>query len=183
LNDARLKQPPEARSRPAIKRSLRQSLREFQSDWKHYVFQSLLATAVVFFVLMTLSIDNEAVIIASIGATAFIVFAMPNNVTARPRAIIGGQLAALLCGLTISLVPKPLFVNHVIAVMFWYALAVGLTMFIMVVLDIEHPPAAATAMGVLITGFSWHVVLTVIVSAVLLALIHVIFRRYLKDLT
>jgi hypothetical protein len=56
-------------------------------------------------------------------------------------------------------------------------------MFLMVVFDIEHAPAAATAMGVAITGFSWHIVLTVVVSATLLALIHVVFRRYLRDLT
>lgn len=183
MNDIKLKQPPEAGGQPAIKRSLKQSLREFQSDWKHYVFQSILATIVVFAVLMTLSIDNEAVIIASIGATTFLVFAMPNNVTARARAIIGGHLTGLLCGLAVAAMPTPFFFSHVIAEMFWYAVAVGLTMFIMVVFDVEHAPACGTAMGVAIVGFSWDVVLTVIVSAVLLAVIHVTFRRYLRDLT
>ena len=166
-----------------MKHSLKQSLKQFKNDWRHYVVQSLLATVVVFLVLMTLSIDHEAVIVASIGATTFIVFAMPNNITARPKAIIGGHLTGLACGLTIALIPRPLFISHVAAEMFCYAVAVGLTMFLMVVFDSEHAPAAATAMGVVITGFSWHIVLTVVVSASLLALIHVVFGRYLKDLT
>ena len=38
---------------------------------------------------------EHAVVIASIGATAFIVFTMPRNITAKPRRVIGGHLAGL----------------------------------------------------------------------------------------
>ena len=68
---------------------------EFRRYWKHYVFQCLLATFVVFIVLLALSLKN-AVIISSIGATAFIIFAMPKMVTANPRNVIGGHATGLI---------------------------------------------------------------------------------------
>ena len=64
-----------------------------------------------------------------------------------------------------------------------YALAVGISIFLMVALDFEHPPASGTALGVAMTGFSLNVMLAVITSSVLLALAHIFLRRYLKDLT
>ena len=48
------------------------------------MLQSILATLSVFIVLYFLSLQH-AVIIASIGATAFIVFAMPDNITAQAK--------------------------------------------------------------------------------------------------
>lgn len=68
---------------------------KFRRYWKHYVFQCLLATFVVFIVLLALSLKN-AVIISSIGATAFIIFAMPKMMTANPRNVIGGQATGLI---------------------------------------------------------------------------------------
>jgi CBS-domain-containing membrane protein len=60
--------------------------------------QSLLATMSFFIVLYFLSLQH-AVIIASIGATAFIVFAIPDNITAQARNVVGGQLVGLFSDL------------------------------------------------------------------------------------
>jgi len=68
--------------------------REFKRLWKNYLYQSFLATIVVFIVLLLLNMEH-AVVIASIGATAFIVFTMPRNITAAPRRVIGGHLIGL----------------------------------------------------------------------------------------
>ena len=57
--------------------------KEFPRLWKNYLYQSALATIIVFLVLLLLTVEN-AVVIASIGATAFIVFTMPRNITAKP---------------------------------------------------------------------------------------------------
>jgi CBS-domain-containing membrane protein len=81
-----------------MKRSVLKMIEEFRLYWKHYVLQSLFATVAVLIVLYFLSLQN-AVIIASIGATAFIVFAMPDYVTAQPRNVIGGHLVGLFWGL------------------------------------------------------------------------------------
>ncbi|HOD29088.1 MAG TPA: HPP family protein [Syntrophales bacterium] len=151
---------------------------EFRKYWKHYVLQSLLATLSVFVVLYFLSWQH-AVIIASIGASAFIVFAMPDYVTAQARNVIGGQMVGLFCGFLYSLIPHPFLFASILI----YSLAVGTSIFVMVVTDTEHPPAAGTALGVAMTGISVHVLVAVVLSIGLLSLIRWLFKPYLRDLT
>lgn len=146
--------------------------------WKHYVLQCILATTVIYLILMFLSLQN-AVVIASLGASTFIVFAMPKQITAEPRHLIGGHLIGLVCGSLFYLIPTPEFITPLMI----YALAVGLSIFIMVVTNTEHPPASGTALGVAMNGFSWDVAFAVIVSVIALSFIHVVFKRYLEDLT
>ncbi|MFC1739508.1 HPP family protein [Planctomycetota bacterium] len=157
--------------------------KEFRKHWKSYVLQSFLASVVIFIVIMTLSIQENPVIIASIGATTFIVFAMPNNLTAQTKNIIGGHLAGLACGFVCHFILHPAFIPSVTAQSFLYALAVGLSIFVMVTIDTEHPPASGTALGAAISGFSWNITITVIVSVVVLSLIHRFFKKHLRDLT
>ncbi len=161
-----------------MKKSFKKIDREFRQHWKNYLMQSLLATLSVFVVLYFLSMQH-AVIIASIGATAFIVFAMPDNITAQARNVIGGQLVGLFFGFLFSLFPHPSLIYSIII----YSLAVGATIFTMVVTDTEHPPAAGTALGVVITGISLDVFIAVTISIIILSLIHKFFKPYLRDLT
>lgn len=142
------------------------------------MFQSLFAALAIFIVLLFLGLQN-AVIIASIGATVFIVFAMPKGITAKPRNIIGGHSVGLIAGSLCALIPHPSFLYAIIV----YSFTVGLSIFIMVVTDTEHPPASGTALGVVIRGFSLNVTIAVVTSAIILSLIHHFFKRYLKDLT
>ncbi|MEA3475081.1 MAG: HPP family protein [Candidatus Cloacimonadota bacterium] len=64
-----------------------------------------------------------------------------------------------------------------------YSLAVGLSIFVMVVIDTEHPPASGTALGIVITGFSLNATIAVITSAIVLSLVHHFFKPYLRDFT
>jgi len=161
-----------------MKRSFIKMAEEFSLYWKHYLLQSILATLSVFIVLYFLSLQ-EAVIIASIGATAFIVFTMPNNITAQSRNVIGGHLIGLFYGFLFSLIPHSALTFSILI----YSLAVGASIFTMVVTDTEHPPAAGTALGVVITGIRLDVLITVVLSIIILSLIHRFFKPYLRDLT
>ncbi len=69
---------------------------KFPKQWRRYLIQSSYAAATVF--LITITLSNSPVIIASIGATAFIVFAMPNNIAAEPKRIIGGHFLGFFIG-------------------------------------------------------------------------------------
>ena len=152
-------------------------LLEFKMHWKNYIFQSLAATIATMIILLVLSLEN-AVVIASIASSIFIVFTMPNSVSARKRAIIGGHWIGIALGSLCALIPQPYpFISLIV-----FSLAVGTTMFTMVVFDMEHPPAAGTALGIAITGFSWSVGIAIITSTILLAIIRTVFRPYLKDL-
>tara|TARA_B100000427_G_C15216707_1_gene467117 strand:+ start:350 stop:574 length:225 start_codon:yes stop_codon:yes gene_type:complete len=64
----------------------------------------------------------------------------------------------------------------------WFALSIGFTIFLMVILDCEHPPAAGTALGMTLVGYSVSAATTIIISVLLLALFAHLTKPYLKDL-
>lgn len=152
-------------------------LARFRLSWKNYVFQSFLATLSIFLVLLFLNIEH-AVVIAAIGASAFIVFVMPDNVTARSRNIICGHLIGFFIGSLCALIPHPSPLCSIIA----YSLAVGLSIFIMIITNTGHPPAAATALGVAIMGFTPHAIIAVATSVVVLSLAHHFLKPFLRNL-
>lgn len=161
-----------------MERSMSKTIEEFRLFWKNYVFQSFFATLAIFIVLLFLNIQH-VVIIASIGATTFIIFAMPNYITAKPRNVIGGHLIGFISGSLCALIPNSSFLSSIII----YSLAVGLSIFTMVVTDTEHPPASGTALSIAMTGFSLSTAIFVIASIIILSLIHYFFKPYLRDLT
>ena len=161
-----------------MKNPFSKMFRDFKLLWKHYIFQSLLATFAIYMALLLLNIQKRPIIVASIGATAFIVFGMPEDITAKSRNVIGGHLVGFLSGSLCSLIPQSIFLPSILI----YSFAVGLAFFVMVAIDTEHPPAAGTALGIVLNGFSLNALTGVILSAIVLSLIHHFFRPYLKDL-
>ena len=161
-----------------MKRSKTKTVNEFKLYWKNYVFQTLFATLATFAVLLFLGLQ-DAVIIASIGSTAFIIFALPKNITAKSRNVIGGYLVGLASGFLCTLIPQPLFIHSIIM----YSIAVGLSIFIMVITNTEHPPAAGIALGVAIRGLSLNVAIAVLTSAIVLSIVRHFFKKQLRDLT
>ncbi len=162
----------------SAQRRLYRIRREFRRLWKNYLYQSFLATVVVFLVLLLLNMEH-VVVIASIGATAFIVFTMPRNITAAPRRVIGGHLIGLFSGSLCAFIPHSSIDMAIIV----YSLAVGIAMFLMVALDAEHPPAGGTSLGIAITGFSPSVLIAVLSSSILLSLAHRFCKKFLRELT
>ena len=160
-----------------MKRTLQEKFREFKHFWKHYLLQSFLAVVVLFIILLFLTLEN-VVVVASIGATSFIIFAMPKSIIANPKNVIGGHLVGLISGSLCALIPQNLHIHSLLV----YSLAVGISIFIMVVIDTEHPPASGTALGVSITGFSWDVTVAIVTASVVLSLIHHFFNKYIRDL-
>ncbi len=166
-----------------MKRTIVSMAAEFKTHWKNYVFQSLFATCVIFVVMLYLGVgEHRSVIVASIGATAFLVFALPQKSLSQPRNVIGSHLVGLISGCLSVLIMKyaPSDSEYILAMV--YAFAVGFSMFVMVVVDAEHPPGSGTALGIAVGGFSWNVLATVMVSAVILSLIHHFAKSYLRDL-
>ncbi|MEE9167587.1 MAG: HPP family protein [Candidatus Neomarinimicrobiota bacterium] len=150
---------------------------KFSNNWRPYVYQSLYAAVSIFIIILVLQMQH-AVVIASIGATAFIVFSMPNDIAATPRRVIGGHFLGLVSGAVFSMLTfGPLFFSALV-----YSLAVGIALFAMVLTDTEHPPAAGTALGVALTGFSIRMAVAVMASVIILSLIHRFARPHIKDL-
>jgi len=150
---------------------------KFPSYWKDYVRQSCYAAVTVF--LITIILSDNPVVIASIGATAFIVFTMPNNVSAEPKRIIGGHLVGFFVGACFAVFP---FMDVLLFKALWFSLSVGITILIMVVMDVEHPPAAGTALGVTLVGYTNSSGSSIIISVLILAFIGHVAKPYLRDL-
>jgi CBS-domain-containing membrane protein len=149
----------------------------FRPHWRHYVLQSGLATVTVFGVLLALHHQN-LVVAASLAATAFTVFAMPNSVTARTRNVVGGHLTGIVIGSIFAVLPMGHFAEREA----FYALAVGCSMFLMAITNTEHPPAAGTALGMVIAGFSWRLGIGALIGVSILSLIQRLLRPLLIDL-
>ena len=139
---------------------------KFPSYWKTYLTQSSYAAAAVFFI--TLLLSENPVVIASIGATAFIVFALPNNIAAEPKRIIGGHFLGFFIGSCFAVFP---FMDIIFFKAIWFALSIGFTILLMVVLDFEHPPAAGIALGMTLVGYSGSAAIAIIISVLSLAII------------
>jgi len=146
---------------------------KFKKLWKYYLCQSFLAAFALFIIVLILDKD-KMVVISAMGATAFIVFAMPTAASAQTRNVIGGHLVGLASGTIFYFATFPYFLE--------YPLAVGIAIFVMVALDVEHPPAAGTALAVVINEVSPNVFVTIMASAVVLSQCRYYLRHYLKDL-
>jgi CBS-domain-containing membrane protein len=158
----------------------------FKKSPRPYIIQSLLALAVFFAVLLFVEKVTQVVIVAALGASTFIIFSMPHTMTAKPRRLIGGHAVGLASGslchflfidwLNISLS------ESTAALALTFALAIALAMFLMAITNTEHPPAAATSIGLLTAGWGWAAILFVMIFAVLLAVIHHLAHKRLVDL-
>jgi CBS-domain-containing membrane protein len=170
----------DARARYVIDKKLKE-----ENMWVHYVLQSLLATFTLFVVLLVLRF-NTPLIIAALGSSAFIVFAMPKNITAQPRNVIGGHFVGIISGSICASLLLVFGSDPELILILAAASSVGLSIFIMVVTDTEHPPAGSTALAfVLHVGEAGDLIaftLVILVSAVIISGVKHVLNPKLKDL-
>ncbi len=145
--------------------------RSFKEKWQNYLWQSA-GAGLSILLLITFTQMVGLVLIAAAGSTAFTVFGLPHNRTARTRNIIGGNAIAALIGASCSYL-GPLWVAG--------GVAVGIASFLMVLVDAEHPPAAGAALGLALSA-SFPELAFVIVSALTFAVIRIVLLPHLKDL-
>lgn len=117
--------------------------------WQERLFSTLGACIAIFFLsyfITALSpyIVNGPVVLASMGASTFLLFAVPHSPLAQPWQFSVGHLCAAFIGVgCYKLIPD---LNYALAI------SVSLSVFIMYLLNCMHPPAAATAMIAIIGG-------------------------------
>jgi CBS-domain-containing membrane protein len=152
-----------------------------------YILQSLLATFTILLILMFLDVLTHTAFIAVLGSSAFVVFTRPRAYGSRPRRLIGGYLIGMLAGLICfylaklpQLVSLPVEASTIFII--FSALSVGSAIFLMVVTNMEHGPAAGMALGMVVNP--WNLFdLAFILSAVLfMAVTRRLLRRYMIDL-
>lgn len=85
-------------------------------------------------------------IIASMGASAIILFFIPGSPLAQPWPFVGGQLISALVGVTCAI--------NIVETSTAAATAVGASVFLMLVMRCLHPPGAATSLAPIMAGSS-----------------------------
>ena len=159
---------------------------KFRQNRLRYLAQTGGVAVTMLGVLLALDSVSQTVLIASLGASAFIAFAAPRSYASRPRALVGGYLLGTAVGCALSLLslwlaPALGAELHTLQIVCG-SLAVGLCFFIMVVFDTEHPPAAALALGYVLNDWNFTTVLVVLSGILALSLVKETFRSKLMDL-
>ena len=157
-----------------------------QNKWR-YVAQSTMASVSILFILLLLNIFNQTALIASLGASTFIVFVMPSAYSAQPRSILGGYGFGFATGVLASIIARSSWIeslhfSQVLQYTVFSALAVGVATFLMVITNAEHPPAAGFALGLVLNSWEPLTLLYVALAVMLLAAIKVLLHPYLIDL-
>ena len=161
--------------------------KKFKRNPIKYFVQCFLAAFTVLAVLIFLDILNETAIIAALGASAFIVFTMPNQYSSDPRRLIGGYSVGLIVGLifyfiSTSTIGHGLIKNNIPMIVIFGALSVGFAVFIMAVTNTEHAPAAGIALGLVINKWD-HLTIIFILAAILwMSSVGILLKPYLMDL-
>lgn len=160
--------------------------KKFSGNKKKYIFQCFAATLIVYFVLTSLSLISSDLVIASIASTSFLVFSAPHSERSKMRYIIGGYTVGFAIGvicyylMQISIDLLPMLQLNFDEV--WGAIAIGLSIFVMVVIDVEHPPASAACLAMVINHWNIWTILVTMVAVFILILSRYLLRPYLIQL-
>ncbi len=93
-------------------------------------------------------VDHLVLLIAPMGASSVLLFAVPSSPLAQPWSILGGNLVAALVGVTAGiLIPHPYLAAGV---------AGGVAIGLMLVLRCLHPPSGAVALTAVLGGPAIH---------------------------
>ena len=122
--------------------------------------------------------EHFPLIVAPIGASAVLLFAVPASPLAQPWPIIGGNTISALAGITVAHFVD----NSMIAV----GLAVGLAILAMSLTRSLHPPGGAAALTAVIGGPAvtaagfWFPFVPVAINSIILVMLGLVFHRLAK---
>lgn len=158
--------------------------KKFKDNKSHYILQCLMATAAVVAILFAIDSMFHVAILASFGATSFLVFAMPHLRTSQPRSVLGGYIIGITLGVIlhhITLLIYDLAGYHwifpVIA-----GIGVGFSLLFMTMTNSEHPPAAGLALGLVLQGYDAFSLVIIFSAVTVLMIIKHLLKNWLINL-
>ena len=97
----------------------------------------------------------------SFGSSMVLLFGFPESPFAQPKNVFFGHLVTAMVGVIfVTLIPLPMFIN--------IALAVGVGIFFMILLNVVHPPAGGNPILVIIGSVSYDYLLSPIIFGCLI---------------
>ena len=101
---------------------------------------------------------------ASFGSSMVLLFGFPESPFAQPKNVFFGHLLTALTGvLFVNFIPLPIYMS--------IAFAVGIGVFLMILLNVVHPPAGGNPVMVIIGSVSYEYLLFPIISGCFIIII------------
>lgn len=115
-------------------------------------------------------LSGVQMIVAPLGASAVLLFGLPDSPLSQPANLVGGHVVATLLALLL---------DHLLPHNSWsMALAVGAVIGVLAALRLTHPPAGADPIVVMMAHPGWDFVLTpVLAGTVTLVLVALLIHR------
>jgi CBS-domain-containing membrane protein len=112
-------------------------------------------------------------IAASFGSSMVLLFGFPESPFAQPKKVFFGHLVTALVGVFfVNFIPLPIYIS--------IAGAVGIGIFLMIILDVVHPPAGGNPIMVIIGSASFEYLINpIIFGCILILLIAIIVNKFL----
>ena len=112
-------------------------------------------------------------IAGSFGSSMVLLFGFPESPFAQPKNVFFGHLVTALVGVVfVAFIPLPIFIN--------IALAVGVGIFLMILLNIVHPPAGGNPIMVIIGSVSYDYLLSpIIFGCIIIISLAILINKFL----
>ena len=112
-------------------------------------------------------------LLASFGSSMVLLYGYPESPFAQPKNVFFGHVVTALVGVVfVSLVPLPIYIS--------IALAVGVGIFLMILLNIVHPPAGGNPIMVIIGSVSYDYLLSpIIFGCIIIILLAILINKFL----
>ena len=110
---------------------------------------------------------------ASFGSSMVLLFGFPESPFAQPKNVFFGHLVTTLVGVIfVNFIPLPIYIN--------IAAAVGIGVFLMILLNVVHPPAGGNPIMVIIGSASYdYLINPIIFGCIIILLLAIIVNKYL----
>jgi len=112
-------------------------------------------------------------IAGSFGSSMVLLFGFPESPFAQPKNVFFGHLCTALVGVIfVNFIPLPIYIN--------IALGVGAGVFLMILLNIVHPPAGGNPIMVIIGSASYdYLINPIIFGCIIILLLAIIVNKFL----
>mgnify|MGYP001284893451 FL=1 len=109
----------------------------------------------------------------SFGSSMVLLFGFPESPFAQPKNVFFGHLVTALVGVVfVIFIPLPMYIN--------IALAVGVGIFLMILLNIVHPPAGGNPIMVIIGSVSYDYLLSpIIFGCIIIISLAILINKFL----
>ena len=112
-------------------------------------------------------------IAGSFGSSMVLLFGFPESPFAQPKNVFFGHLVTAIVGVIfVHFIPLPIYIN--------IAVAVGIGVFLMILLNVVHPPAGGNPIMVIIGSASYdYLINPIIFGCIIIILLAIIINKHL----